>query len=221
MTPVVCGWLRDQALRVKEEFNLPWGIPDVVGASFNAERVEKRLSLGQREAIGPFSRINILLEVPHIEAGLSVSLRELWVRLGGLFSEEEIAAELGVLAKRHFVRRDEKGCFQSVNGWMPLHERLVVVELKLDRIDDALSQARKNKGLSWESYVGLPLTVAERVMGGKKAGEFREAGVGLLGVSAWGVQELLPARDLGVSSRAVETHCLERFWRDGLQAVKH
>ncbi len=214
MTPFAAAWLRKQGFSVKEEVSLPWGISDLIGVSLDSDRVKKRIGLKQRETVGPISRIDLLLSLPDVEERKSVTLNALLAKFAGLMSAEEILAELAVLAKKRFVRVNGKGAFQKVNGWMPLHDRLVAVELKMDRIDDALTQARKNKELTWESYVGLPTTIAERVLNGKKCADFVVAGVGLLGIGIRGVQKLLSANKVGNrSSPAIEMHCVERFWR--------
>lgn len=192
-----------------------------MGASFNARSVSKRIELKQRDAIGPMSRISGLLALPDIEECIGASLTEVYRKCGGLLSEQEIEAEVVMLKQNRFVRVDHHG-YQRVNGWIPLQDRLVAVELKLDRVDDALSQARKNKELTWESYVGLPSAVAVRVIRGKKRNEFGFARIGLLGIDGRGVRRLLPARPTGmVGSPVVKIQCVERFWRDHLQAVEH
>jgi hypothetical protein len=214
MTPAVAAWLEVQGLVVRREFSLPWGICDLVAASLDRERVKKRIELRQREAVGPMSRVSVLLSLPDVDTNVAASFREIQAKLGGFFSEGEIAAELAVLTRKRFVRVDGNGYFQKVNGWIPLNERLIAVELKLDRVADALSQARKNKEVTWESYVALPVTLARAILGGKKRAEFEDCGVGLLGVSRRGVERLLPATRAGRSaSSAVEMHCVERFWR--------
>jgi hypothetical protein len=222
MAPAAVAWLQGEGLLVKQEFTLPWGICDFVGAALDPDRVQKRLALKQRETVGPISRVGVLLSLPDVESETGIGLGELEARFGGLLSEAELRSELAVLTRRKFVRTDGRGLFQKVNGWIPLHKRLVAVELKLDRVDDALCQARKNKEATWESYVGLPIAVAERVHAGKKRMEFEAAGVGILGLGGKKAEVILPARDCGAGQSAVlEVHCVERFWREGLEAVKH
>ena len=222
MAPAAVAWLRGQGLLVREEFNLPWGICDFVGAALDSERVQKRLALKQRDTVGPLSRVGILLSLPDVESETGVGFGELEARFEGLLSGEELQSELAVLTRKRFVRTDGAGLYQKVNGWIPLHRRLVAVELKLDRVDEALCQARKNKEATWESYVGLPIAVAERVCAGKKRVDFEAAGVGILGLCGKKADVVLPARRCGVEqSPVLEVHCAERFWREGLEAVKH
>jgi hypothetical protein len=151
-----------------------------------------------------------------------MDFRQLEARFEGLLSGEELRSELAVLTRKRFLRTNAGDLYQKVNGWIPLHRRLVAVELKLDRVDEALCQARKNKEATWESYVGLPVAVAERVRSGKKRAEFEAAGVGILGLSGRKADVFLPARRWGVAQSSVlEVHCAERFWRVSLEAVKH
>jgi hypothetical protein len=194
MTPAVAAWLGGHGLVVKREFSLPWGVCDLVGAGLNASRVEKRLELRQRRVIGPLSRVSLLLVLPDVESGRGVTLRKLSEMFEGFFSADEISSELAVLEANRFVYRRGTSSFQKVNGWMPLHERMIAIELKRERVDEALCQARRNKEFTWESYVGLPASVAERVCNTKKRYDFEAAGVGLLGVDSGAVEVLLEPR---------------------------
>lgn len=222
MTPAVSTWLDTQGLAVKREFILPWGVCDLVAAGLNESRVEKRLELGQRRAIGPLSRVGLLLTLPDVESGRGVTVRRLREMFDGFFSADEIDAELAVLEANRFVYRRGSGSFQRANGWMPLHERMVAIELKRERVDEALCQARRNKEFTWESYVALPTRVAERVCNTKKRCDFESAGVGLLGVGRSEVRTLLaPRQSGGAPDRAIEAYCVERFWRSRLEAVQH
>lgn len=214
MTPLATSWLINQGFQVKQEMSFPWGISDLVGVSFIARRVQKRLALKQCTPVGSIFRIEILLSLPDVDEGRSIRLSELLKKFSGWRSEEELTAELEFLTEKRFIRVVGRGAFQKINGWMPLHKRLVAVELKMDRIDDALSQARKNKELTWESYVGLPQATAERVLNGKKCADFVAAGIGLLGLGVRGVKKLLLPKRIGNrSTPAIEMHCVERFWR--------
>jgi hypothetical protein len=222
MTPPVAAWLRGQRLAVKREFTLPWGVCDLVAAGLSESRVEKRLELRQRRVIGPLSRVGLLLVLPDVESGRGVTLRKLCEMFEGFFSADEIGSELAVLEANRFVYRRGRGSFQKVNGWMPLHERMIAIELKRERVDEALCQARRNKELTWESYVGLPTSVAEHVCNTRKRCDFESAGVGLLGVDSGAVKVLLEARRSGgVPDPAIEAYCVERFWRSRLEAVQH
>ncbi len=221
MAPAAVAWLREQGLLVKEEFALPWGICDFVGAALDSEKVRTRLALKQRDTVGRLLRVGILLSLPDVGA-TGVGFRDLEAKFAGLLSREELQSELAVLAKKRFVRTSSGGLYQKVNGWIPMHRRLVAIELKLDRVDEALCQARKNKEVTWESYVGLPMAVAERVCGGKKLAAFDAAGVGILGLCGRKADVVLPARRCGVEqSPVMGVHCAERFWRVSLEAVKH
>ncbi len=43
-----------------------------------------------------------------------------------------------------FIVRTDTQALQKINGWMPLQKRLVAVELKLSRVEEAISQAVNN-----------------------------------------------------------------------------
>jgi hypothetical protein len=216
------SWLGAQGLSVKREFTTPWGVCDLVAAALNPAHVEKRLALKQRRTIGPLSRVGLLLELPDVETRCAMRRATLCSKFAGFFSPDEVDSELTALEENGFVRRSGKQSYQKVNGWMPLHSRLVAVELKRHRVEDALSQARKNKELTWESYVGLPSGLAERLCETPRRLSFEADGVGLLSLGASEARVLVPARKDGSgANRTIEAHCMERFWTSGLKAVQH
>ncbi len=141
MAKPVHQWLRRQHLLIKSEFVLPWGICDLVGLSFNGQQVAKRLSFRQHRPIGPLQRIDLLRHIPDQESGSAITLN----RLRKLAEYRELAypfeRDLQMLIANRFVVATKNGSLQKVNGWMPLHERIVAVELKLYRISEAVSQA--------------------------------------------------------------------------------
>ena len=215
-------WLEGQGLSVKREFATPWGVCDLVAAALDRVHVEKRLALGQRRTIGPLSRVGLLLELPDVESQHAMRRATLCNMFAGFLSPEEVDRDLAILEANGFVRRHGTQSFQKVNGWMPLHSRLVAVELKRQRVEDALSQARKNKELTWESYVGLPAALAERLCATPKRTGFDADGVGLLSVGSGAAWVLIaPRRCEGRPNPSIEAHCVERFWSSELKAVQH
>ena len=98
---------------------------------------------------------------------------------------------------------------------MPIHERLVAVELKLSRIEEAMHQAMNNLGFADESYVALPAVVARRVASNpSRWSEFFDAGVGLLSVSRHRCDVLMqPHKAAGWPDPAIQLYCAEKFWR--------
>jgi hypothetical protein len=68
-------WLNGLNLLVKREFHTPWGVCDLVGLRFNEAKVQERLSLGQRSAIGSALRIMLLQQIPDCCAHRSVQRR--------------------------------------------------------------------------------------------------------------------------------------------------
>jgi hypothetical protein len=114
-----------------------------------------------------------------------------------------------------FVINTDSGELQRLNGWFPLHKRLVAVELKLHRIEEVMSQAQKNLSFATESYVALPKDVAARVSE-KRArwAPFFENGVGLLSVTQRACNLLIPARrQPRAVDNVIQFCCVEKFWR--------
>jgi hypothetical protein len=206
-------WLKSLGLLTKREFATPWGICDLVGLAFNKRHVKKRLALGQRRPIGPPRRVAVLMRIPDIETGASVRLATLQRQFGPFIPPEAVARDVEILVSRKFVCRTQRGTFQSVNGWLPLHKRLVAVELKLSRVEEALGQAFAHRDMTHESYVALPESRARRIRSSDRANAFRNAGIGLLGVAPNVCRVLLAPRPKAPTGTVAETHCVERFWQ--------
>ena len=102
-----------------------------------------------------------------------------------------------------------------MNGWMPLQDRLVAVEMKLSRIDEAMRQALNNLGFAEESYVALPSDVAHRVAASAvRWSGFFDAGIGVLSVAGDGCAVLVPGpQEPCESDSAIRLYCVEKFWR--------
>lgn len=206
-------WLRNQGLMVKAEFPTPWGICDLVGCSLNKRKVQKRLSQRQTRPIGSLLRVHLLALIPDQEDGGSVNTEDLHRAFAGYLDKERIGHELAKLVKDRFIETTDSKAFYKVNGWMPLHKRLVAVELKLSRIDDAFHQAINNLGFADESYVALPTQVAQRLVARKGDTRFKSTGVGVLAIDSSGCEVVLKAvvREEREDIIAQE-HAVERFW---------
>jgi|SRR5882672_197949 len=214
MAPSVVGWLKGQGLAVKREFSVPWGICDLVGVNLIAKKVRRRLSYGQKLPVGPPLRLHILSKIPDVDSGSSITQDRLRREFFGYLPDEILGIELKHLMRLKFVTSPRQGQFQKLNGWAPLHRRIVAVELKLSRISEALAQASSNRTFTTESYVALPFTLAYRLAKSGRADEFRSKGVGILAVSQNSCRRLLSSRYVkGVSDDVLQAHCVERFWR--------
>lgn len=208
-------WLEAGGMIVKPEFVTPWGICDFVGLRFNQERVAHRLQLRQTKAVSSITRAVLLLAIPDIETKRSVSLDYLIRIFRPSIQAEVVEAETARLIKDRFVVSSSRRRLQKINGWMPLQDRLVAIELKLFRIEEAMRQATNNLSFADESYVGLPAEVAHRVaLKSSRWSAFFDAGVGLLSVSKHNCDVLVQPRKSGVwSDLAIQLYCVEKFWR--------
>ena len=214
MVEVADQWLRRQGLMVKREFALPWGICDLVGCSLHARKVGQRLRLGQRKPIGPQSRVFLLSQIPDETEGRSITARRLVRQLGGYWDGKHITRDLERLVRDRFVRETRRGAFQKLNGWMPLHRRLVAVELKLTRVTEVLQQATSNLGATAESYIALPMSTAKRVVRDERQRTVTERCVGVLGIDRDRCRCLLKPTSVAEPDQVIQAHCVERFWRD-------
>lgn len=213
VSPVV-HWLQRQGLAIKREFSVPWGICDLVGIKLNQSKVRQRLSYGQKSAIGPPLRLHILSKIPDRDLGRPITLGVLRRELFEDLPSELLANEVEHLVRLKFVESPSQGRFQKLNGWAPLHRRLVSVELKLSRISEALAQALSNRTFATESYVALPAALAYRVARSYRADEFRNKGVGLLAVHHGVCRRVLSSTRVSEAiDDVLQAHCVERFWR--------
>jgi hypothetical protein len=213
MTRPVLNWLHGQGLLTKVEFGLPWGICDLVGLSFDQAQVAKRLSFGQRKPIGPMQRVELLRQIPDQESGASITLRRLQKFANDTLFAPSLDRDLATLISDGFVVANKTGALQKRNGWAPLHERIVAVELKLSRISEALAQALSNRVFATESYIALPTKVAERFTRSARYSDFKDRGIGVLGVSRSCCKVVSPASTTTDPDTTLQMHCVERFWR--------
>lgn len=207
-------WLTRQGLTVKREFLLPWGVCDLVAMSFRARNVKNRLKLGQYEPIGPLSRVQLLTQIPDVDSGTAVSVADLKRLCDRWTSPKSLEMDLQRLVRDRFLTRTSDGSLQKLNGWYPLQKRLVAVELKLSRVVEALDQAASHLSFATESYVALPVGIADSVLRGNRLSDFKRAGIGLLRVEIADCRVLLrPALSTAAVDAALQMHCTERFWR--------
>jgi hypothetical protein len=213
MASPVRNWLYRQDLQIKQEFAVPWGVCDFVGVSFRAHHVLKRLVCGQHKSIGPLRRVEVLRHIPEKDSGESISFHQL-LEVCGPVDAESLQSDLKNLLASRFISRSRTNGFQKINGWVPLHKRIVAVELKLHRISEALGQASSNKAFATESYVAFPSDLARRLFVGDRKDEFVAAGVGILEVQSDTCRVRLRPDSRSVNSDdSLRAHCVERFWR--------
>ncbi len=210
MTKPVADWLLSQGLQVKREYPTPWGICDLVGCSLNKNKIRKRLNLGQKRPVGSQFRVLLLSCIPDEDEGISFT--DLHKQFACFLDESFIEKELVRLIKDKFVKEVQSGSFQKLNGWFPLHKRIVAVELKLVRISEVISQACSNLEFADESYVGLPYDNAKNLFASRDKRQLAEKGIGIIGVRKEGIKVFLKSKFNDDSSPVSKMHCAERFW---------
>ena len=214
MRKPVCYWLRSHGLSIKTEFITPWGICDLVASNVRKQNRARRLRLGQIEPISSLTRTALLLSIPDHETGKSVTLRSLVKNCAPVVAEDIVVAQTEKLIVDGFVVRRSGGSLQRLNGWMPLHKRLVAVELKLNRIEEAMSQALSNLSFADESYVALPTEICQRVATKpQRWTNYLDAGVGLLAVSARSCSIIKKPQRQFPPDPVLQFYCVEKFWK--------
>lgn len=215
MTAPAIRWMEDASLIVKHEFVTPWGKCDLAGLQFDDENVCKRLDLRQTKAVGSVVNAAILLTIPDVESNESTTVEKLHFEHHSWFPEDTIRTAINRLVQDHFVIEYSGGRLQKVNGWLPIHRRLVAIELKLSRVEEVLQQARNNLEFATESFAALPTEIADRVCEHRiRWKHFFDAGVGLLRVSTQRCEVLIPsANPTANQPEALSFYCAEKFWR--------
>ena len=208
------AWLKSNGLMVKREFPTPWGICDLVGCSFNMRNVNKRLRLGQKKPIGSHFRTMLLSHIPDENEAHPIEPAHLIGMFSEFFDEERIISELSRLERDKFVRKTNYGSFYKLNGWMPIHKKLVALELKLSRVWDVLNQAIANLEFADESYVGLPMETARRLVRSNIVSSFVKNGIGVVGLNMESHKVIRSAEwNMRGIDPILQAHCVERFWR--------
>ena len=217
MTPLVDRWLQRQGMVTRSEFYLPWGVVDLVGIAIDSSQNQKRLSFGQKGRIGSLARASVLLNLPDYDEGRGKSLRSLHKDFMGLIPMSKLDEDLELLIKKRFVVRSSPKKYAKLNGWMPLQEKLIAVELKLDRVQDVIAQAVANKGLTENSYIALPYSKAKRVLAGSVPANISESGIGVIGVLSNRCIEMVePSIMHKAEESAVQLHAVDRLWQHTL-----
>lgn len=214
MVEPAISWLYAKNYLVKQEFTTPWGVCDIVACIFNPCQIRKRLDLGQNKPIGSQFRAMMLTKIPDKEEGKPLALKEISARLNYLFDDSLLTQEIDRLIQDKFVERASSGAFHKLNGWVPLQKKLIAIELKLTRITEALSQAINNSAFADESYVGLPIEKAISLSQSPRGDAFMQNGIGLIGIDSDSCEVLIRPSEQKVNLNiALQTHCVERFWR--------
>lgn len=215
MKAPVRRWLANKGMYVAEEFATGWGICDLVGCRFDHEQVAYRTEQGQRQPLGSAQTVLIYNQLPDVaESHRGITRRALEARLAPYISRARIERALERLVATNHVSVTRSGSFQKVNGWAPLHSRLVAVELKLNRLTEVLEQARANRAFVPESFIALPFEVARRAVKSSFVDVLVREGVGLLSVSPSSCRTLLHASPSpNWLEESLELWVVENFWR--------
>lgn len=210
----VTHWMNSMGLSVKAEFITPWGICDLVGSSARKESISKRVKLGQTKHISSLTRAALLLSIPDFGSDEAISLKALARTFSQIIPEDRVLKETGKLLTDGFVCEVKRNRLQRLNGWAPLHKRMVAVELKLNRVEEAMGQACNNLSFADESYVAFPYDVALRVNNkSRRWKHFFDCGVGLLGVTSRDCVVIKKSRHrLSEPDPILQFYCVEKFW---------
>ena len=223
MATSAAAWLKSCGMAVRSEFVTPWGICDLVGIRFNSQNVAHTLQQRQTRAVGSITRAALLLQIPDAESKQWTTSYRLVCQFAPLIPKDVVLKETDRLIADRFVVSSFRGHLQKVNGWMPLQERLIAVELKLSRVEEAMRQALNNLGFAEESFIGLPEDVAHRVSSNQaRWSEFFNYGIGIISVAKGKCKVLVEARKTqDCADKTIQFYCVEKFWRTRLKTTEH
>jgi hypothetical protein len=167
-------WLAAQGLMPFEEFQVSWGIVDVVGIKVDVDQVIERVGARQVDPIGDYRTVVVLRSIPLSSSRRSTSLEQLQHVHGEALGESVTERIVQKLVRKRMIQRTSDGRYVRTLAQKSFHEELICIELKLSRVDEALAQARRHQVIAARSYVGLPAAAAERVAFSPKRQEFED-----------------------------------------------
>ncbi|MEE9443227.1 MAG: hypothetical protein V3V99_11245 [candidate division Zixibacteria bacterium] len=218
MLEPVLSWAHTRGFTTKTEFPTGWGICDVVAASPNKFSIKKRLKYNQKKPILSLQKIDLLYNIPDEENGHSISLKRLGRESKSHYPDIDLDFELTELTRQRYIVSPRAGYYQKRNGWQPLQKKLLAIEIKLNRIEEALFQAFNNLKFASESYVALPKQIASRIAKSKRLVDFVECGVGLISVNQNTCRVLRKSKSNNtILNSKVQMTYIERFWQDWLK----
>lgn len=161
--------------------------------------------------------------IPDVDTGRRIRASSIFKAFGEVLPDELIAAEIERLVRDRFVKRCGRKSLQKVNGWAPLHRRIVAVELKLSRVTEALLQAKDHLAFADESYIGLPADLAARIQKAPdRWNRYWELGVGLLAVTKTKCRVVRASKPPSASrDEALQMYVTDKFWRQRSEAIHH
>jgi hypothetical protein len=158
--------------------------------------------------------VAVLHAIPDRERHTYATFRGLSRRFAPAMGTDRLRDELQQLLAGRFIVSPKRNAFQRVNGWLPLHERLVAVELKLTRFSEAMTQAVAHLAFAPESYVAMPQPLADRLASDVRGSRLASAGLGLLAVNLRECSVLIPASGRQEEIDPVlQLAFIERFWK--------
>lgn len=212
-------WLGEQGMMQVTEFVTPWGVADVLGIRPNIDRVKARIAAKHLDPVSDAHAMQLLLSLP--ADGKPKRLADIARKFEPLLGPDLFERAVRNLIRKRFIVHEGASLIRRTE-WMPYHEQLIAIELKLRRVEEALAQARRHKAITVDSYVGMPAVIAEKVAFTERRSEFEAAGVGLLSVQDGSCKVLIPPNTSQKTViEAQQLSAAEACWRTVLKTVQH
>ena len=192
MRAPVHDWLNSRNCVARDEVGLPWGVCDCIGVEVDQAQVDVRRTARQFTRLTQ-EEIRYLCNIP--PGGCYT--QDLAAYLHLYHGWPSFKKQLKSLIKRRVIEAEEKeGAQYLVRNvpWLPMHKRLIAVEMKLSQASVVLHQAFNHVAFCGESWAAMPKDKIGR-MRKETVTRFGEWGVGLLAVTPDSCSVIITARE--------------------------
>ena len=206
-------WLARRGYVVRSEFQTAQGISDLVGCRWRRGAVQERSKFA-RPLLSSKVRTALLAVIPPEGIRQTEVVKAL-----RCFSRAIVHEELKNLHDWGLVARSKNARWQREAHWLPMHDHLVAIELKMRHLREAVRQAQRYLAFADDAYVGFPWPLAFRIAKDRRSEILRMAGVGLLAIRPARVQALIepaPGHRPWPVERATQLQTVDRIWRTTL-----
>jgi len=149
----------------KREIGVGYGVADMVlikKQQLNRKNLVRRDKLKQWKPLLDDTYFETLKYIPDIDKKRSVSIDYL-VEKTHLSKGVLKYAVLRNLEKNKYVKRDKKGYYLKINGWLPLANEVIAIEAKIKDWKRGVIQAARYKSFANRVYLAVPSKIAHLI----------------------------------------------------------
>lgn len=220
MTPITENYFQSKGFKVKKEVITSEGVCDLIAIKFNNASIESRLKLGIKSHLSNDLQVHIWA----LTSSKSFTFEKLCKMFNAFgIDKDQIETELKKLIDKKLINYNDNKELVGTRGWHPLTTDLISIELKLHNFYEALSQARRYKEFSTQTYIGLPANSTDK-LNDEKLNELKSEGIGLLRISDDEIRVVIESpikKPINISQFTQSIRISEIFWKDYLKTIKH